>query len=357
MIHRDINPIIQKDLDYISTSSFDWSELSGKSLLITGGGGLLASYLVKALITASQLYDLRLKIICLSRGMPSINKRLRSFIDYPDLDIVLHDISQPLPSSMPLVDYIIHSASQASPRFYNVDPVGTILPNTAGTLYLLQHATLNNARFLFFSSAEVYGNYINSRQVISESVFGTVDPLNIRSCYAESKRLGETLCASWHRQYGLHTTIVRPFHTYGPGVSLDDGRVFADFVADVVNKKNITLKSNGLGRRVFCYISDATLAFLTVLLRGHPGEAYNVANPNAEISMRDLAYMLSSLHPDRQVDVDFENPQHKIPPTSSSLTSLVPSIDKISKLGWYPKVDIENGFLRTINSFLLHSSK
>lgn len=353
MLLRDINPVIQEDLDSIVSSSLNWSELSGKKLLITGGGGLLASYLVKALIAASQLYDLRLKIICLARGMKSINKRLHSFIEYPGLSIVLHDVAQPLPSSLPLVDYIIHSASQASPKYYKADPVGTILPNTVGSLYLLRHARLNNSRFLFFSSAEIYGNHINPSQFISESAVGTLDPLNIRSCYAESKRLGETMCAAWHHQYNLHTTIVRPFHTYGPSIWSDDGRVFADFVFDVVNGKNITLKSDGLARRAFCYIADATLAFIIVLLRGAPGEAYNVANPNAVISIRELAYKLSTLHPDRQVGIDFKNQLQVVAPIVSPALESIPSIDKISKLGWHPKVNIDDGFLRTINSFLL----
>ena len=349
---RDVNPVVQEDLDFIASSSLNWSDLSGKTLLITGGGGLLASYLVKALITASQLHNLQLKIICLARGMKSINKRLHSFIRYPDLSVILHDVALPLPSSLPLVDYVIHSASQASPKFYKVDPVGTILPNTAGSLHLLQHSKQNNARFLFFSSAEIYGKDIVASQFISESAVGTVDPLNIRSCYAESKRLGETLCKAWHHQYNVHTNIVRPFHTYGPGISLDDGRVFADFVSDIVSGKNIILKSDGLSRRSFCYIADATLAFLIVLLRGAPGEAYNVANPNAEISMRDLAYKLATLHPDRQVKVDFENQHHATSASTTSRSGLLPSIDKISTLGWQPKVNIDDGFLRTIKSCL-----
>lgn len=353
MVFRDINPVIQEDLDLIASSSLHWSDLTGKTFLVTGGGGLLASYLVKGLIIASQLYDLNLKVICIARGRESIDKRLHSFIHHPDLSVVLHDISLPLPSSLPVVDFIIHSASQASPRFYDVDPVGTILPNTAGTLHLLRHAMHNNSRFLFFSSGEIYGNQVDLSQSISESFVGSIDPLNIRSCYAESKRIGETMCAAWHRQYDLHTVIVRPFHTYGPGIRFDDGRVFADFVSDVVMGQNIILKSDGLSRRSFCYIADATIGFLTVLLKGSPGEAYNVANPYADISIRDLAYKLSAIHPKRRVGVNSEVEPQSMSSAKSSLLMPLPSINKISALGWQPKVNLDEGFFRTIHSYII----
>ena len=208
MVFRDVNPVVQEDLEYIVSCPLNWSDLAGKTILITGGGGLLASYLIKTLITASQVHELCLNILCLARGMGSINRRLNSFTEYPGLRIVLHDVSLPLPASLPLVDFIVHSASQASPRFYEEDPVGTILPNTAGTLHLLRHAVLNKSRFLFFSSSEIYGNYVVDPQYISESCFGAIDPLNVRACYAESKRLGETMCAAWYRQYELHTSLL-----------------------------------------------------------------------------------------------------------------------------------------------------
>ena len=117
--------------------------------------------------------------------------------------------------------------------------------------------------------------------------------MNVRSCYAESKRMGEVMCVSWGQQYNIHTVIVRPFHTYGPGISFDDGRVFADFVADAVLGRDIVLRSDGLAQRSFCYISDATIGFLTVLLKGDRGEAYNIGNPEAEMSIRELADTIS----------------------------------------------------------------
>ena len=160
--------------------------------------------------------------------------------------------------------------------------------------------------------------------------------------------MGETMCASWMRQFGVATKIVRPFHTYGPGMSLDDGRVFADFVADIVNNKNLRLNSAGEAKRVFCYISDATKAFFTVLLKGKSGEAYNVANPFAEISIISLAELLVSLFPEKKLCVL----KHAINSKMASKTpQTLPDIGKISELGWRPETDLATGFRRTVESF------
>jgi len=353
MAQLELNQIIHADLEIIASSDLPWENLAGKTLMVTGGSGFLASYLVKSLLVANDLHGLNLKVICVARNLHSVQIRLTSFLAHPSLEVVKHDISTPLPTDYPAADFIIHSASQASPKYYGVDPIGTLMANTVGTMYLLQHAVRTQAsRFLFFSSGEVYGLPVNSDQPVTELDFGYVDPLQTRSSYAESKRIGETMCAAWAHQHMLHTSVVRPFHTYGPGMLLDDGRVFADFVADVLACRDIVLKSDGLAKRPFCYISDATEGFLTVLLKGGTSQAYNVANPDAEISMHDLAHTLAGLFPDRRVGVRFD-----IPPASNSylkspIIRSCPSISKINTLNWQPKISISEGFRRTIQSFL-----
>jgi len=263
-----------------------------------------------------------------------------------------HDISQPLPANFPHADFIIHAASQASPKYYGVDPVGTLMANSIGTRYLLQHAVNTKAeRFLFFSSGEVYGVNSDPEQLIGEQDYGYIDPMNVRSCYAESKRIGETMCVAWTQQYGLHTSVIRPFHTYGPGLALDDGRVFSDFVADVVANRNIVIKSNGLAIRPFCYIADATIGFLTVLLNGAKAEAYNVGNPLAEISIRNLAITLADLFPERNIETCFEVPVESNSYLKSYIQRSCPSIEKMRKLKWVPTTSIEDGFRRTVLSF------
>jgi UDP-glucuronate decarboxylase len=346
------NPIIREDLERIASCNLPWDTLRDKTVLVTGGGGFLAAYLIKSILTVSRLKKLNTQVICVARNTRSLKMRLSAYLDAPDLLIVQHDVAQPLASDFPRADFIVHSASQASPKYYGVDPVGTLLANVAGTMYLLEHAVKSQAvRFLFFSSGEVYGIPVDPNQMVGEHDFGYLDPMIVRSCYAESKRIGETMCAAWAQHHGLHTSVVRPFHTYGPGMAFDDGRVFADFVADVVANRDIVLKSDGLAKRPFCYIADATVGFLTVLLKGEKAEAYNVGNPAAEISIRDLANLIAGLFPERGVGIQFEMPVSSVAYVKSPITRSCPAIDKIKGLGWEPTFGLQDGFRRTILSF------
>ena len=313
----------------------------------------LAAYLIKSLLTIGRLNKLNIKVICVARSSRSVEARLSSYLGAADLSFVQHDISLPTPGNFPRADFIIHSASQASPNYYGTDPVGTLLANSAGTMYLLEHAKKSQSeRFLFFSSGEVYGVPINHNQLVSEQDYGYLDPMNVRFCYAESKRIGETMCVAWGHQYGLHTSVVRPFHTYGPGMALEDGRVFADFVADVVAQRDIVMKSDGLAQRAFCYLADATIGYLTVLLSGGKAEAYNVGNPSAEMSIIDFAITISSIFPERGVSTKFDVPVNSNNYLKSSVSRSCPDITKINGLGWSPSVGVKDGFRRTIQSFL-----
>lgn len=347
------NSVIKNDLDEIVSSGLDWQRFANKSILVTGGSGFLASYLVKTLLLVNKIYALDLKVLCMVRSKRNVHFRLASFLDDSSLVVIEHDVSASFPKSIPRADFIIHSASQASPKYYGVDPVGTLMANTAGTMNLLNYGVFHNSEgFLYFSSGEVYGIPVDGENEISEVDFGYLDPMQVRSCYAESKRIGETMCASWAHQYGIHASVVRPFHTYGPGMALDDGRVFADFVADVVAGRDIVLRSDGLAHRPFCYISDATIGFIKVLLSGESAKSYNLGNPSAELSIKDLAYTLAELVPGRHVGVKFEITEDGNGYLKSPIYRSCPKIDRICELGWKPKIDIIEGFTRTINSYL-----
>jgi nucleoside-diphosphate-sugar epimerase len=356
MIHeylpKNLNHIIKEDLEKICSAELPWERLRNKTVIVTGGAGFLASYLVQSLLAIGRKYHLNVKVVCVVRNLDAAQERYASYKNCPELLIYHQDISLPCSSSLPLADFIIHSASQASPKYYGIDPVGTLQANSVGTMHLLEHAIRSKSeKFLFFSSGEVYGIPINPSKIIGETDYGYVDPMNVRSCYAESKRMGETMCVSWAKQFGLDVSIVRPFHTYGPGMALNDGRVFADFVADILSKRNIILKSDGLAQRPFCYIGDATVGFLTVLLKGQTSEAYNVANPRAEISMKNLAFTLTRLFPEFKLNVEFRGQSPGANYLNSSIPRQIPSIEKVSKLGWIPIINIEDGFRRTINSY------
>jgi nucleoside-diphosphate-sugar epimerase len=346
--------IVRRDLDQIVKSNINWDRFKNKTVFVSGGAGLLLSYLVQSLLHANALYNLKLKIICMSRSSESLHKRLGYWLNDPSLKTIIHDVTRAIPSTIMASDFVIHAASQASPKFFSTDPVGTLLTNTIGTQYLLEYAERSNSeRFMFFSSGEVYGVPLNPTEPITETSYGYLDPMNVRSCYAESKRLGENMCVAWAKQYGFDIVVVRPFHTYGPGMALDDGRVFADFVADVVAKRDIVVKGDGSEKRCFCYLADATVGFLSVLLNGTNSEAYNVGNPSCEISMKNLAKLISDLFPDRNIKIRFENFESKKHNLKNPIFQSLPSIDKIKKLGWIPETSLKEGFFKTIKSYIL----
>jgi len=345
------NSIISEDMEYLISQQLEWRNLTNKTILISGGAGFLASYLIKTLLRASKNMDLGIKIICLVRDMDKLS-RLASLRENGNLLIVKHDVTQPLSESLERSDYVIHAASNASPRYYGVDPVGTLLANTTGCQNMLDYSVRSKAeKFLFFSSSEVYGEPIEQNKFLTEEDFGYLDPMNVRSCYAESKRLGETMCASWATQFGLNTTVVRPFHTYGPGMYLGDGRVFADFVSNIVESKNIILKSDGSSVRAFCYIRDATEGFIKLLIKGKSGEAYNLGNPSQETSMKDLALMLCDVFPEKNLSLEFAKISDSKSYIKSKVNRSVPNIEKLQALGWSPCISLREGFKRTVMSY------
>ena len=296
------NKIISEDLALILAENIALSEFNNLTILVTGANGFLASYLIKVFLAASAEFRLNIKIYAVVRS--SVNAGwLKDLKESDGLIFYDHDMSNPLPADFPKTDWIIHAASKASPKFYGADPIGTLKPKAIGTLNLLEHAVKNKAhKFLLISSGEVYGE-VSPSKIIDETAFGAIDTMNIRSSYAESKRMGELLTTIWSKQYNICGLVVRPFHTYGPSLYLDDGRVFSDFVSNVVNNEPIILKSDGKAERPFCYISEAVLGILTILISGSSSQAYNLGNPNGNISIFNLAKMLSTLIPGRNVEI------------------------------------------------------
>jgi UDP-glucuronate decarboxylase len=343
------HPVIEDDLRRIVSAPLPWHELSGKTILVSGASGMLPAYMVETLLSLNETVPgQKVKVIALSRNGDKARRRFDHYRGRSDLQMLVQDVCCPVTVDFP-VDIIMHAASQASPKYYGVDPVGTLTANVIGTYNMLELARRCGClNFLFFSSGEVYGTANSSGIPVREDCYGAVDPLDIRACYPESKRMGETMCLAWMRQYGIAAKIVRPFHTYGPGMSLDDGRVFADFVAAVVSGSPLRLNSAGEAKRVFCYIADATQAFFTVLLKGKSGEAYNVANPSAEISIAGLADLLVSLYPEKKLTV-LKRAAHS--ELASKTPQTLPDIAKITALGWCPETGLAAGFRRTIESF------
>jgi UDP-glucuronate decarboxylase len=346
-----MNRIINEDIESICQEEIDWSFFSGKNILITGANGILASYITETFLSLSKsgiIHDTR--IFALSRNRENALAKFHNHINDKCFKLIIQDVNESIFSDERF-DIIIHAASQASPRYYGVDPVGTLMPNIVGTHKLLNLANEKGTQnFIFFSSAEVYGNNQNSGS-IKETDFGSLDPLDIRSCYAESKRMGENLCISWHTQYGIPVKIIRPFHTYGPGMTSNDGRIFADFVFNILNNQNIVIKSDGKALRSYCYLKDAVLGYFYIILKGAVGEAYNVGNSYQELSVKDLAGILIQMFPEKQLKIEMNPRFDSINYIPSSVNRFLPDISKIEKLGWSPKTDVQTGFKRTILSY------
>jgi UDP-glucuronate decarboxylase len=346
-----VHKIVREDLKAIIESSTGWKSFNGKTVLITGASGFLPAYMVETLLLLNEVTPFRCRVIGLVRNIAKAKARFCSYRLRSDLLLVQADVSEPIPN-IDRCDFIIHAASQASPKYYSSDPVGTMTANLIGTDQLLRLAQKwDSERFLFFSSGEVYGSVNSDHVPTRESEYGYIDILNQRSCYAESKRAAETLVISYFQQFKVPSIIVRPFHTYGPGMRLDDGRVYADFVRDIVNGANIKMTSDGRAVRAFCYLSDAVAGFFTVLFNGTLGQAYNVGNPDAAMSIQDLAKMLVDLFPElaltisHQVQVDNNY-------SSSPISINSPNIDRIGAIGWKPQVSPRDGFRRTILYYL-----
>lgn len=351
MYPKSRNKIIQEDLDSIIASDLEWSRLEGKTILVTGANGFLPAYMVETILYLNEIkFKNKAKVIALVRNINKAKLRFDIYNKRNDLEFLVQDVCDPI-NLMDKIDFIIHAASQASPKYYGVDPVGTLNPNVIGTNNLLQLAYKKLVEsFLFFSSGEIYGDVKENQIPTTEKDYGYLDPTQIRSCYAESKRMGENMCISWLHQYGIPIKIVRPFHTYGPGMALDDGRVYADFVADIISNRDIVMKSDGAASRAFCYITDATIAFFTVMLKGENGEAYNVSNSNCEIKILDLAKILVDLIPLKKLKV-IRDESNRTSYLRNPITRNCPDSSKIISLGWRTNIGLKEGFNRTIWSY------
>lgn len=346
------HPVVEEDLNRIVSAGLPWERLFGKTVLISGANGFVPAYMVETLLFLNESVDAGIHVVALVRNSEKAMRRLGQFGGRSDLTMVVQDVRDPYhgPNGP---DVVVHAASQASPKFYGSDPVGTFETNVIGTHNMLELARdAKCGEFLFLSSGEVYGRRDDYSVPLTETSFGFLDPLNLRSCYAEGKRGGEALCACWHAQFGVPAKIARLSHTYGPGMELNDGRVFADFVADIVTGRNIVLKSDGSARRPFCYLADATVALFAVLLLGNGGEAYNVGS-DSECSILELAEMLCKLFPERKCHVIRQERRPDDPYLASEVPGGHFDLSKIQSLGWKPTTGIQEGFARTVTSYQL----
>lgn len=294
------------------------------NVLITGATGLIGSRLAEKMLEANDC-----NVYAAGRNMARAMKRFAAFANNPHFHFMQYDVTAPLQCDISF-DYIIHAASNASPNFFAEKPVEVMMSNLLGVKNLLDYGKSHGLkRFLYVSSGEVYGE--GDGRVFTEDYQGYVDINSPRSCYPSSKRATETLCAAYGKEYGIDFVIARPCHTYGPGFTEQDNRVYAQFIRNVLNSEDIIMKSTGSQMRSWLYVDDCVEGLLTILHKGASGEAYNIADASSNISIRQLAEMIADIA-GRQVIIDLPSDAEKA--GYNPVTKSVFSTQKLEALGW-----------------------
>lgn len=339
------NKLWQQDLDTVLETLPELGKLSGKSVLITGIGGLICSAVADLLIRYNEMHSTPISLYAAARSEEKIRARFGEAVGKPYFHFVPYHAGTELNGFPEEISLIIHGASNASPDRIVKEPVETMVSNFTGLKQLLDYGKEHDCqRVLFISSSEVYGRK-ESAAPFQEDEYGYIDLLNPRNSYSVGKRAAETLCASYTAEYGLETVIVRPGHIYGPSAGRTDMRVSSAWAYDVAEGKDIVMKSDGSQLRSYCYCLDCAAAILTVLLRGESGKAYNISNPDSVISIRQMAEILT-----REAGVtlrtELPNEEEKKafnPMQNSSLESR-----SLQGLGWKGLFDAETGFSHTV---------
>ena len=345
-----MNLIIQEDAQAIANSDLYWDKLNGKTVLISGANGYVPSYFVHAFIARNDMYNEKIKVIALCRNEKKAEVRFSEYLERDDFKLLIQDVCEPIVLNEE-VHFFIHAASPAGVRISNIDPVATFYANVLGCKQMLELSKKNKTEgFLLLSSIDVYGKPETKRRFIESDNF-MLDSLNPRNVYACAKRAAESLCTCYYVQYKTPVIIARPSQIMGPGIALDDGRLHADFISQMLTRDTIILKSDGTAVRTFIYITDAVIGMLVALTKGVYGEAYNVADENGELSVFGIAQLMASLETEKKVDVVFDYEKRNAPEVTHALSVVTADAGKLRLLGWQPKYIPKETAERTLRYF------
>ena len=333
--------ILNKDINEVLKNIKDFSKFfKGKKILITGGNGFLGKYFVETFQSYNNFFKDPVKLYILDT---SIKKNISKD---SNLIFIKQDVSKKFIFNKK-VDIVIHAAGIASPFYYRKKPIETLEVAIDGTKNCLEIAKKNKARFIFFSSSEIYGDPSNLDVPTKETYRGNVNSLGPRACYDESKRVGETLCYIYSNYYNLHTNIIRPFNVYGPGMNQKDYRIFPNFISNIIKGKKINIYGSGNQTRTYCYITDALEGFLRVIYFGKSGQAYNIGNNKPEVSVKDVFKIFQKIH-FKKIAANFIRHPKTYP--NDEPQRRCPDLKKAKKdLHYYPKVKLEDGLKKFLD--------
>lgn len=330
--------IYLRDVDRAIQALPDVQKFRSSRILITGATGLVGAFLTDCLLALSDQNALDLRLYALCRNAARAKERFGERVN-----AIAADVSEA--TALPECDYIIHAASNAHPKAFSADPVGTMLANILGVRNLLEHLRAQGyGRLLFVSTGEIYGDNPAIRDGFAETDFGKIDSMNPRACYPESKRAAETLCASYLSQYRVDSVVARLCYVYGPTITNENSRADAQFLRNALSKTDIIMKSAGAQVRSYCYVADAARALIAILSGGESGSAYNVANRAAVRSIREYAETLAKV---AGVQVKFETPEDAEKRGYSTVSRAVQKPDRLEALGWKPLFSFEEGIEHT----------
>lgn len=337
--------VLKDDIKKVLNENLPYEHLNNQSFLLTGCTGLIMTCFVHVLMELNKK-GANIKAYCLCRSEEKVNENYSDILNDPFLNVIYADVLD-MESIEADIDYIVHAASPTNQLFFLEHPSETLKININGTENMLEIAKKKSVKgFLYISSVVVYGK--NNGQKMAEDFCGEIDFLNIKSCYANGKRIGELLCTSYLKEYNVPVYIIRPSSVYGPHTSLDSRTSFSDFMRNTVMGENIILKSEGKAIRSYIYVTDAVTAMFTVLLKGEIGEVYNVTNSEEELSIFELANIFAeNSNGESKVLFEIAKDEYLKPLADVYVTDTA----KLEKLGWHASVNIREGVKRTISGY------
>jgi len=334
-----------EDIYAVASGTLEWDRLKNKSILITGAAGLIGTFLVDLLMYRNNKYNDGITIYAVGRNKEKALSRFKEYFDSRFFVYIQQDIQNPIEINVS-VDYIIHGASNTHPIAFSTEPINTLLTCVLGTKFILDFSSIHHVRrTLFISTGEVYGVNRGDVDSFSEDYCGYIDCNIARSCYPEGKRAAESLCQAYIKEKNIDIVIARCCHFYGPTMTDEDSRVIAQFIRNAVNKENIVLKSKGDQLFSYCYVADICTALLVLLLNGKNGEAYNISDNNCNLSLLEIANILSD-YTNRKII--FDTPSMAESTGYSKATKRLLDSSKLQKLEWSPMYPIKEGIVRTV---------